>query len=366
MGSERAVRVSIGLAAIGLLTACSGPAPITSCVAAEGVTPVCGFQNPEDLVDGGFGWLIVSQAPRGDAGGNLLGFRPSDGARRPLWPLAGAERSAAENASPAGAGSSSSTESPGSICPGSPDPVAFAPHGIALGRDRRSLLAVNHGGRESVERFTLTPGADGPSLVWLDCVLMPEDAMMNDVASLPGGGFVVTRMLTSGVGGMFTLLVGRPSGRVYRWEPGGELEPIPGSDGRAPNGVEVSEDGNVVYFSEWAGEQLVRIGIDGGGRRTAPLGFSPDNLTWRSDGRLLVAGQLASPLEATACFEMDEGSCGLGSAVAAVDPDSLETVRLWTAEPAAVMGGVSVALDHEGRLWLGTFGGDRIAWIESP
>ena len=93
---------------------------------------------------------------------------------------------------------------------------------------------------------------------------------------------------------------------------------------------------------------------------------SPDNLTWTSDGRLLVGGQIATAIQAAGCFEVLEGTCGLDSAASIVDPASLEVERIWTHAPATVAGGASVALEHDGKIWIGTFGGDRIAWFDKP
>jgi hypothetical protein len=341
------IRAVLAWAAAALATGCSGPAPIVECSARDGVTPLCDFQNPEDLVDLGDGWLVVSQSPRGDSGGHLLAFRPADGARRVLWP--------GEIAATGDAASQP--------CPGPPDAAAFVPHGIDLTRDARSLLVVNHGGREAVEVFALSRDERGPALRWSDCMPMPEDARMNDVASLPDGGFVVTQWTSSTASGMFRLATGSDTGRVHHWPPGGPLAPIPDSQASGANGIEASEDGSVVYFAEWVPGNLVRIGLDGSGRTGVPLGFNPDNLTWQSDGRLLVGGQLASPLEATTCFDVPEGTCGLPSAAAAVHPDTLAVERIWTHDPATVAGGISVALEHGDRIWLGTFRGDRLAWI---
>jgi hypothetical protein len=339
-----ALAVALALAAG---VACGGPAPIVDCVARDGVTPLCAFQNPEDLAVLSEDWLVVSQGARPDRAGSLLAFRPRDEARHVLWP---GERAATR---PRG----------DPRCPGPPDPAAFAPHGIDPTRDGTSLLVVNHGGREAVEVFEIVRASGAPALQWVDCVPMPSDATMNDLAALPGGGFVISQMTDGTTLGMLRLAAGRVSGRVHHHPPGGPLSAIPGSDGVGPNGVEVSPDGRTVFFAEWARARLVRIGLDGSDRRVAPLGFNPDNLTWRSDGRLLVGGQLATPLEATACFDVAEGTCGLPSAAAAVDPVTLDVERVWTHDPATVAGGISVALEHGDRIWLGSFGGDRLAWI---
>lgn len=345
-------RLFAGAATLAALTmvGCGGPPLITACDAAGGTTPVCGFQNPEDLaVAPGGEWLVVSEAPRHDARGRLMGFRPSDGAKVELW--SGASRPA----QPSAAG-----------CEGAPDLEGFVPHGIDVTGDGGALLVVNHGGREAVERFAFERREGAPTLVWTDCVPMPDGAMMNDVAALAdSSGFVVTEMTSTGLG-MLRLLFGGVSGEVHAWSPGGGVQSIPGTEGAGPNGVEVSNDGETIYFAEWVAERLVRVSRDGSQRSEIALGFNPDNLTWTPDGRLLVAGQMATPLQATSCFDLEEGNCGLDSAAAIYDPASGELERVWTHQPASVTGGISVALQHGDRIWLGTFGGDRLAWIPAP
>ena len=175
----RIARFAAAVLSVGLL-ACGDPLPpIETCEATETLEPICGFQNPEDLAvlpDGE--WLVVSQAPRRDAAGSLLGFRPSDGARRNLW-----------------AGDAEPAEPSAAACPGPPARDTWVPHGIDVTADGGSLLLVSHGGREAVDVFAIRASANGPALVWTDCVPMPEDAVMNDVAALPdGSGFVVTQM----------------------------------------------------------------------------------------------------------------------------------------------------------------------------
>ncbi len=133
---NRAVASGVALLA-GLAIGCGGPAPILECEARDGTTPLCGFQNPEDLAVAPDGeWLVVSASPRGAARGNLLGFRPSDGARRDLW------TGDAEPADPSVA-----------ACPGPPALDTSLPHGLDITADARSLLLVSHGDRGAPEEF---------------------------------------------------------------------------------------------------------------------------------------------------------------------------------------------------------------------
>ncbi|MEM9175131.1 MAG: hypothetical protein AAGC67_07840 [Myxococcota bacterium] len=336
------------LAAAASLTACAGHTPLAGCDPADGVTPICGFQNPEDLVTLDDEWLLVSQMTLGDAAGNLLAFRPADGSRRILWPTSGtmteARRADGDGCAP-------------------PATDLFAPHGIDLSRDRRSLLVVNHGGREAVERFRIDERDGVPVLVWTDCVAFDDAILLNDVASLPGGGFVVTEMMGKGVSAQLALVTGRDTGQVWHWTPEAGARAIPGSGGQGPNGIAASADGRTVFIADWGGEQLVRIGLDGADRAVAPLGFHPDNLSWTADGQVLAGGQLVGPIEATRCFDLLEGGCSLASAAARVDPATLAVRRVWTHDPATAAGGISSALERGDSIWLGAYGGDRIARI---
>ena len=331
------------------LLGCETP-PLTECAAVDGLTPICEFQNPEDLVDLKDGsWLLVSQGIRDEEAGSLLAFRPADGAKQLRWPGGEHKRGAGHEA-----------------CPGPPDATHFSPHGIDLSGDGRTLYVVNHGGREAVEIFGIAPARDGaPSLTWRGCVVAPDAVMMNDVAALPGCGFVATKMLSPGLAGNLALARGKISGHLLVWEGTGPMQALAGSEASGPNGVETTEDGGTLYVAEWAAQRLTRMARDGSGRRSVDVGFRPDNFTWTPDGELLVAGQVADFLDMPSCLSVTEGSCGLASMVARVDPETLETEILVDQRPATVAGGASVALEHDGKLWIGTFGGNRLVWTEA-
>ena len=70
------------------LACTGGPGAITDCAAADGVTPICGFQNPEDLAHlPGASWVAVSQFAGMQGGvGSLLAYRVADGRRLMLFP----------------------------------------------------------------------------------------------------------------------------------------------------------------------------------------------------------------------------------------------------------------------------------------
>lgn len=338
--ARRARGCFVALGALLALACRQAPPPITSCAPAGDLTPICEFQNPEDLAVAG-DWLLVSQFPAGEKPGSLIAYRPADGTKRALYPT---------DDSP-----------PGGACDaGAPPPAQdFAPHGIDLAGDR--LLVVNHGSREAIEEFAFASGAEGPTLAWRSCTQLPSDANANDVAALAGGGFVATKMTQRPqLLGMLKLMLGLKSGALLRFAPGAAgWEVVPNSEGRGPNGVEVGPDGTL-FIAEWAARRLVRLAPDGSARTAAPLDFSPDNLSWASDGRLLVTGQRAAATEVPSCLSVKAGACALATAVAAVDPQTLAVTKLVDDDPATTVGAGSIAVELGDALWIGTFAGDRL------
>ncbi len=355
----RRLAVAACLATALLFVGClSGTNHVYGCEPGDGLTPICEFSNPEDLaVAPNPDWLLVSQFPRSlvEAGGqgSLIAYRPSDGERRPLYPAA----------SPAAVGDPLETRGDPS-CTAAPDEKGFAPHGIdVLGT---TLFVVNHGGREAIEIFEVEEVEGGPSLRWNGCVELPEDATANDVVGLEDGRIVATKMMPRAAGPLTPLRIalGWNTGHVLVWSSDTGWDVWTGSEDSAPNGLEVSADGETLYYASWGRSAVVRVSRDGSSREEAPLDFHPDNLTWSSQGQLLAAGQ-GGPITAIAsCGEVDEGSCGMPIGVASIDPDTLSVTKLIDHDPAEVGGAISVALEHQGKLWLGTFSGDRlVTWV---
>jgi hypothetical protein len=258
-------------------------------------------------------------------------------------------------------------------CPGSPDPTLFEPHGIDVGQGpagQPALAVVNHGGREAVELFEIGSGRV-PTLEWRGCVPMPDGIMTNDVAFLPGGGFVVTNFMPRfdgvGPGAIWSLLkisVGARTGSVLKWEPGGELTEIENSGGSAPNGVVASADGTEIFVAEWGSGTVYRLELDGTGspqRDEVSVEHNPDNLTWTRDGRLLVTGQHGGVVTSLGCSSIRVGGCDLGYSVYLIDPVRLEATKIIEGRGAA-----SVALEVGDEVLVGSFIGDQIMRVRRP
>ncbi len=347
----------------------SGLEIIHDCRDVREIHPICGFKNPEDLslLEDGHR-VIVSQLasmtdPQAEGSLAVLDLRTEE--FRLVYPpnppnpdLAGGET----NGKPAvGWGDPE--------CPG-PAIQPFNPHGIDLARradGRLQLLVVNHGGRESIEFLEVLPESDNVHVVWRGCAVAPESAYFNDVVNLPDGGFLVTHMMDRGspVWGMMLAMLGSETGFVYAWHADGGFEPVAGTEGAFPNGIEISPDGREIYLNVYMGNEVRRISRDSGEMLATADVAAPDNLSWANDGRLLVASHIGGFSEQRPCMDLESGACPMTFEIHALDPQSLAGGSIFT-NTGPPMGAATVAIDVGGELLMGSFAGDRVIRVRFP
>jgi hypothetical protein len=340
-----------GFASVG----CATTPPIESCDPVGGATPLCGYQNPEDLalLPGGRHVLVSEYGTdRGPGRISLLDLETRS--RRVLF-----EGGGAPAPGPWGAFD----------CEGPPT-AAFSPHGIDL--DRRpdgalQLLVVQHGGRESVEMFEVSESGGSWQLEWRGCAEPPAGHSLNDVVTLPEGGFLVTRILASDAGAFTLLGAGlflMETGFVFSWTPDAGFHEVPGTGGVMPNGIELSPDGETIFLNQTLASEVTRIDRATGNVEARAEVAYPDNSTWASDGRLWVASLTGVRSGMSACTDLGAGSCPMAFAIVALDPETMETEILYEGGPGTPSGAGTVGLEVPGALLIGSFAGDRIVWVE--
>lgn len=334
-----------GLSGAGL----AGPGePAVPCESREGIEPVCGLSAPEDIVvaPGGAG-LVFGQM---HAPGGLFLLDTGDHSVSPLY--TGGERDRAE------------WGQPDCLLP----PQTLLAHGIDLSRredGRWQLLVVNHGGRESVESYEWLPGPGGPRVAWRGCVTAPEDASLNDVAGLPDGGFLVTRMssIESPYWELFLATIGFANGVVYQWGAEGGFRELPATEGRFPNGIVLSPDGRSFFVNMYLGNKVVKFSFPGGERLGQVSVSKPDNASWSRGGKLLVASQFGS---LPALFDSLNLPPGIPSllpyGVVEVDPETLAKRELFWHE-GEPMGAGTVAVQVGDAVYVGSYVGDRLVRV---
>ena len=325
---------------------------ISGCNSVGDIKPVCGMQTPEDIaaLPDGRHLLLGHFGGMHDATGSLglfdtqteqhrILFPPANGlvdSADPLWGEAGCE----------------------------PRPLdQFSPHGTHLHQlddGRLRYLVVNHGGREAVEMFeVLGDGAD-TELAWRGCVPAAEDTFMNDVVGLANGDLVFTRMFhNAGTVEQLLSFLGRNTGDLWRWSQASGLRVIPGTEANQPNGIEISADGQHVFANMYFTGEVWKVNIDTAEVvATAPVA-SGDNSAWGSDGRLWVVTHNDSIPNLLSCFDRQDQPCGAGFEIFAIDPETMESESVFS-HRGAPMGAATVAVPQAGRVYMGSFVGDRL------
>jgi hypothetical protein len=325
------------------------------CSPAKGVSFICGVTNVEDFAPvPGTKWVIGSDlaaasAPQGylylfdTAKRSVAAIQPSEIAIKP-----------------------DKKTYPG--CPGPVDMKVFGPHGLDLtrtGGTHRVLYAVNHGGRESVEVFNVDLSRARPKFTWTGCVVAPKGFWPDAVASMPGGGVVVTSLSDpTDPDRVNKLSAGQPVGGLDSWYPGKGWTPVPGTAGMSgPNGVIVSPDGKEVYLALWSGKQVARIDLGQSPPKveTAPTGILTDNVRWSPSGaEIFVGGQDATVKQVLDCFESNAVNCNVPFKVYRMNPATLKLTDVVKSGVYGVMGAGTGAIQVGNKIWVSSFRADRI------
>jgi hypothetical protein len=352
--------LSLALSSINVLAADTRPpAEPQSCVTTNGAVSVCGLVGPEDvelLKDGHT--LVVSELPADFAhphGPGLMLVDLASNTSRPLPIRVDRE---------AGWGDESCT---------APPSVGLSTHGIHLSTrtdGRTQLLVVNHSEGESIQAFELIGDKGSYQAIWRGCTAFSGGAF-NDVAALPGGGFVATVMLDKNLvkdqNPLDFMLSGKKTGYLVEWHPQTGYTRLPQSEAALNNGVQVSKDGRYIYFTAWTSRQVQRYDrshqlITG----AVDTPFYPDNISVHSDGSFLVTG-IDDMNAFRECTKAEAGFCSklLAFSVANFDADAMKITPYYHGAAGTLAGG-SVGLRVGDRLYMGTYTGDRMVSVKAP
>ncbi|HYZ22552.1 MAG TPA: hypothetical protein VE690_10385 [Rhodopila sp.] len=256
----------------------------------------------------------------------------------------------------------------------------FGPHGLDLtrtGGQHRTLYAVNHDGRESVEVFSVDLSGSKPKFTWVGCVVAPKGLWPDAVASLPDGGIIVTSLWDpTDPDRMNKLSNGQVVGALDGWHPGKGWSQVPGSEGLSgPNGVIVSPDGREVYIAAWSGRQLVRLSRGRGTpqgtlqgtsqgtskKQAVSTGILTDNVRWSPDGKsMFVGGQDASVKQVLDCFESTAVDCNVACRIYRASPGTLKLTEVVKSGVYGVFGAGTGAIQEGNQIWVSSFRSDRI------
>jgi hypothetical protein len=322
----------------------AGPPP-PPCAASDAQF-VCGQQAPEDLVVVPGGQWVVAGAFGGSGGIYLV--KVSDRTSVRAYPTPdNRDRLDAKTYA---------------TCPGAPDAgfkAKFQTHGLSIvpgGNSVHRLFVVAHGARESVEVFELDARPTTPVLTWIGCAVAADPIGLNSVRGLPDGGFIATNFLPRGdATAMKRAQSGEKNGELWEWHTASGWQKVPGSEASGANGLEMSEDGKLLYVAAWGSQSFFRLsrGAATPVRDEIPLGFRVDNIRWARDGSLLATGQGGGP-------------AGQTSNIVKIDPKTLKVTEILTQPSTPAFAAGTVAVEIGKQLWVGSFRGDRIAIVPAP
>ncbi|HJM70747.1 MAG TPA: hypothetical protein QF857_00340, partial [Gammaproteobacteria bacterium] len=256
--------------------------------------------------------------------------------------------------------------------------MIFSPHGIDINQrvdGSYQLAIVNHMPTETIELFELREINDIWSLTWRGCVDAPAHGYFNDVTLKSNGSFYVSQMYDKNIS-LFMLAVldntKEDTGYVYHWTRQNGFERLINTDGAFPNGVELSEDESNLFINYAFGNKTSKYNLMS---ESIEASFSmngiPDNITIDGD-YLWVGAQDHSGLDSLiycGVFAKDvfedpmTNQCPLPFAAYQLKQSDLSLVNSYKYSNT-VMGTVTVALSVNGKLYFGTYHGDRIASIE--
>lgn len=328
-----------------------------SCDPHGNVRPLCGVQMPEDLeaLPNQMGVLISEYGDGGKLPGAITWFQPVENYAF--------TRLVDSSNMTQGAGGQNWGKA------GCPFPDQLSPHGIHLSQrgDSLQLLVVNHSSKEHVLFYEVQPSSSSetaPKLYWRGCVVFPEQAVLNDVVALPDGGFAVTHMYNreNEILAQIRSVLGFNDGHVWRWNPDSDIRIMANTSARLPNGIEVAPDGKSIWVNNYIEQELRQYDIATEQLLATIKVANIDNSAWLEDGRLLLASH-TSPLTMAHCFGLTKGSCGSPYELVAVDTQSGTAQVLFRAEQGGPFGPATVAIEYEGKLYAGSFSGDRLGEI---
>ena len=239
------------------------------------------------------------------------------------------------------------------------DPSSLAPHGLDItmrGDGSLELYVVNHGGQESVEVFEVALRGQRPTLTWIGRVKMPGEAIGNDVAILPGGGFVVSSTGKHSAGG--SILTGAnlddEKGCALEWSLAGGWKVVPGSNVGGANGVAVSQDGREVFLGGFSSRCVKKVSRSGAVKTSVrESDLLVDNLTWTPGGYLLAAGSYRATFEEFLAGHFSPNPrWAAPSRVVLVDPNTLEQEVIVEYGPE-IFGVATTGLQVGTEVWVG-------------
>ena len=358
-----------------VLSNCSSEEPFAElpCDDGIGLTVHCGFTNPEDIaVLPGEHLLLISEMgefQNNKSYGKLSVFDIAKDKRVAIEPVMHSE--------PIWGDPECST----------PTEQDIHPHGTDLSQNEKGewvYAVINHHPREAIELFQVIIDADDTNnagnagvntgvatdasqvnLVWRGCLLPPEGAYLNSVVRIPDGRYYATHMFD--IDSTSTVLIGRlilgiTTGDLLEWAPGTGFRSMGNPGIVMPNGIAANEDGSTLYVNNYFGKRVHEFNTSNKSYgKSFQLQSEPDNIKFIND-KLWVAGHDYELSDTELCVGR-VSTCPLDFTIYTIDPATEAVDTLLQYGRNDYFGTATVAVPAAGRLWMGSYLGDRMASV---
>ena len=326
------------------------------CTPQEKMTPICGLHSPEDAewLPDGSGLIISEMTAFGT-------YERSD--RISLINTETGEATLLHDASMQTVGEGVNEWG----AEGVTQKEIFSPHGISLSQredGRWQLLVVNHAETETIDFFELLQVDGQWALQWRGGVEADGVDFYNDVTA-NGDGFFTTRYFKEKVENLFVDYAQQlENGVVKKWTPEEGWTELSETKGVSLNGILWNEAANEFVVSEWGKSRIHGYTGEGEYKFTVEGISHPDNISWNEDRDAYLVASKESGLEKiAACGAVLAEVCEGEFNIYEITPESgLKTVRYNS--DGQFWGPPSNAVERDGKLYLGSFGGTRMLVVE--
>ncbi len=324
------------------------------------MTPICGFQaSPEDaewLPDGS--GLIVSELPGLASGvpeGRISLVNTETGEISLLYDASMQDPEKDKNIWGA---------------QGVTSKTSFSPHGISLSQrtdGRWLLLVVNHAHnaeQETIDMFELLQVNGDWALQWRGGVDRKGTDFYNDVDAA-GAGFYVTRYFKGELNNLFIDYAQQlENGIVKKWGPDEGWSELPGTAGVSLNGILWNERADELVVSEWGKARVNVFTGDGEKKYSIDDIPHPDNISWNENGdAYLVASKTAGLQKIADCAAKNAEVCKGEFNIFELQPKSGNKTTRHNSD-GEFWGPPSNAVEKDGKLYIGSFGGSRLLIVD--
>jgi hypothetical protein len=344
----------------------------------------CGFERAEDVAFlPGTGWFVVSH---GTPESTLVLIDARSRRRVAIADAGAADRDTAPARGPAGERHAMTGATPAGAadCAGRPQQFRAGGNDVRrLGSGFRVVVlnkpAPAAGATpepDRVELWSVEVRDDTPHARWLGCVPVPAAYSLNDVALAADGTIYGSHQFdrpatpAAAAATRQRWLDGEPTGYAVQWRRDAGWSRVAGTELSFTNGIAVSRDDRLLAVAGTYSKALLLVDRRRGGVQRVALPHTPDNITALSDGSFLSVGHTGVPVTGVdPCRPAEAVPCGFPFSVAHVIPvhgGRAPRIEVSFEHDGSRIPGASVAAPHAGRLYLGSFFGDRVTVVDAP